>query len=191
MKSKLLFYLLAIVFLFYSCKSKLPYTTQMKTDLKAMYTVDQQLQILDPIREQDEKYRDSMYTALDKLCIENSKIVEGYFNDYGYPGISLNGKETSLHFWLIVQHADHDVVFQEKVLRAMRKEYKKDNVQPNYFALLYDRVQKNKNKPQLYGTQISWETGKPIPYKIKDEKNVNVRRNKMGLETLEEYLKNF
>jgi hypothetical protein len=174
-----------------SCKSKIPYSENMKLEMKEMYSKDQILQIWDPKKEQRQSYRDSMEVELNLLCVKNLNVVKTYFNDNGFPGIKENGKEASLNFWLIVQHGDHDVKFQNKVLKAMRKEVNYKNVSLRNFAYLYDRVKKNKNKPQLYGTQISWTTGKPLPYNLKNPKEVNGRRMKMELEPIEDYLKSF
>jgi len=47
-------------------------------------------------------------------------------------------------------------------------------------------------KNQLYGSQVVYsKTGEQMFYPIEDEKNVNIRRAKMGLQPLEEYAKLF
>ncbi|MGK4569365.1 DUF6624 domain-containing protein [Flavobacterium sp. 3HN19-14] len=163
----------------------------MKSDLAKRYALDQKLQQLDTKREPEQQYRDSMATAMNNTCIENLEAAKKYFHSNGFPGLKENGKETELHFWIIVQHGDHDVTFQAKVLKAMRKEYEKGNADSKYYAFLYDRVKKNQNKPQLYGSQISWDTGSPLPYNLENPAEVNQRRKAMGLEPIEEYLKNF
>ena len=110
----------------------------------------------------------------------------------GHAGQKKNGKAASLNFWLIVQHGDHDVAFQKKVLKAMKKELKTKNVLSQNYAYLYDRVKKNENKPQLYGTQMVWDSlGVHSPYNLKSPEKINERRAEMGLETIEEYLKLF
>ncbi len=182
---------IVLICLMVSCKSKKSYSENMKFEMKEMYSNDQKLQIWDPKKEQRQSYRDSMEIEFKLLCIKNLNIVKQYFNDNGYPGIKENGKEASLIFWLIVQHGDDDVKFQNKVLKAMRKELNYKNVSSRNFAYLYDRVKKNQNKPQLYGTQISWTTGKALPYNLKNPQEVNIRRMKMELEPIEDYLKSF
>ena len=46
-------------------------------------------------------------------------------------------------------------------------------------------------KSQIYGSQATWEKtiGKMKIYPIEDVKNVNKRREKIGLEPIEEYAK--
>lgn len=174
-----------------SCKSKPPYTEDIKLELKKMYIDDQNLQKYDLKKVVRKEYSDSMENEFNLLCRKNTIELKKYLKDYGFPGIKENGKEIDLYFWVLAQHADHDVSFQKKVLKSLKKELNKKNANPKYYAFLYDRVKKNENKPQLYGTQISWETGKPILYKVQNPKELNQRRKMFGLEPIEEYLKNF
>ena len=185
--------ILSFFLLLFSCLSfqKKIYPDYVKSELKKMYLTDQELQKWDLKKEQRKSYRDSMEIELDLTCKKNLIVVQDYFNKYGFPGIKENGKETTMHFWVIVQHGDHNVIFQEKVLNAMSKELKNDNVSSRNYAYLYDRVKKNQKKQQLYGTQISWETGKAQPYNLETPNKVNERRIKMGLEPIEDYLKKF
>src|SRR5205085_2674152 len=60
-----------------------------------------------------------------------------------------------------------------------------------YLALLKDRILMRDKQQQIYGTQI-WRnprTNKREVWPIEEEINVNVRRSKLGLMPLEEYLK--
>jgi len=190
MKKTTLFIL--ILALLVSCKTKIPYSESMKMELQNMYLKDQKAQEYDLTKVKRKEYSDSMEVEFNKLCERNLITIKNYFKTNGFPGIKENGKETSLHFWLIVLHGDNDVSFQEKVLIAMKKELKFNNVNKQNYAYLYDRVQKNKNMPQLYGTQMIWDSkGKHYPYKLKFPEKVNELRKEMGLEPLEEYLKLF
>ncbi|MEW5675469.1 DUF6624 domain-containing protein [Flavobacterium enshiense] len=175
-----------------SCTSKKPYTDAMKLELKDMYTKDMNAQKYDLKKAGRKSYSDSMRVEFDKVSKDNLIIAKKYFKEYGFPGIKENGKETALNFWLIVQHGDHDVAFQKKVLNAMKRELKTQNVSSRNFAYLYDRVKKNENKPQLYGTQMVWDNkGVHSPYKLEAPETVNKRRAEMGLESIEDYLKSF
>jgi hypothetical protein len=47
-------------------------------------------------------------------------------------------------------------------------------------------------KKQIYGSQVVFsKTGEPEFYPIDDEKNVNIRRKKVGMQPIEEYAKYF
>ena len=76
-------------------------------------------------------------------------------------------------FWLLIQHQDNDVELQKQCLKRCNFELKNN-------AFLTDRVLINQVKKQIYGTQFIGE--------IKDKKNVDKRRAKMGLEPLKDYL---
>ena len=180
------------LFAFTACKTNLPYTESMKVDLKQMYTNDQKAQVYDLKKVERKSYSDSMENEFNLLCKKNTKVIKQYFKEYGFPGIKENGEDTSIRFWLITQHSDNDVAFQQKVLKAMKTALKHNNCIPRNYAFLYDRVQKNLNKLQLYGTQMVWDSlGKHSPYMVKDPDNLNNRRKAMGLEKMEDYLKGF
>lgn len=191
---KNMFFLLLLgSFLCLSCKSIEPkvYTDEMKTKLEQMFKQDQDLQNWNSERINDKKYVDSMNFELEKLCIKNCNIIKSYYYNYSYPILKLNDERTAKLFWLIVQHSDHDLDFQEEVLKTMRKELKNRNVIKRNYAYLYDRVMFNKGKKQLYGTQIDWSTGNPLPYPLKRSNKIDERRKDMELNTLKEYLDSF
>lgn len=104
--------------------------------------------------------------------VHNFRIKE-IIKKYGYPKKALLGKETMRAFWLLIQHQDDDLDLQEKCLKYC--DFDSDNK-----AYLTDRVLVNKGKKQIYGTQFN----KPI----RDIKNVDIRREKMGLGLLKDYL---
>lgn len=163
----------------------------MKNDLKSMFVQDQKLQDWDSNRLDDKKYVDSMNIQLDNLIRRNTEVVRGYNKDYGYPKIKKNGEKTERYFWLIVQHSDHDLIFQEKVLKEMKKNVRSGNATKQNYALLYDRVKKNKKLPQLYGTQVEYSGWDVVPYKLEHPEKVEQLRRKMGLDSLKTYLKSF
>jgi hypothetical protein len=66
------------------------------------------------------------------------------------------------------------VKLQENVLKNV-------NLELSDKAALIDRIRYNKGEEQLYGTMLNAD--------IEDKENVNKRRKEMGLNSLEEYLK--
>lgn len=111
---------------------------------------------------------------------------------YGFPGYNLIG-ETSNKFWVIIQHCDDDISFQERVLILMKKEVNKNNADKANYALLTDRVLVGKHQPQIYGTQVNVDpkTHKVTPFPLKYPKEVNKLRKQAGMEPLEKYLQSF
>lgn len=68
--------------------------------------------------------------------------------------------------WLLIQHADSDVEFQQYCLELMEREVESGGVAKSDVAFLTDRILVNKGKPQLYGTQFYESKGKLIPMSI-------------------------
>ena len=123
--------------------------------------------------------------AIDK---KNTEKLKSIVKEYGWPTISLVGKKSSHLAWLLVQHSDHDLEFQEKCLLLLKEAVKKNDASPKNLAYLTDRIRVAKNKPQLFGTQFKTEAdGNFISFPIYKPKEINKRRKKYGLESLEKY----
>lgn len=105
----------------------------------------------------------------------------------GWPTRSKVGDEASTAAWVLVQHADHDVAFQQACLDLMKLEPKEEVDQTN-IAFLEDRVRVNMGKPTLYGTQFDHsKDGEFSALPIEDRENLNERRQSVGLGTFEAY----
>ena len=130
-------------------------------------------------------YKDSVFT-------QNKIRVENMFKEYGYLGFDLVGEDGSNNFWLIVQHCDKFPEFQKEVLKAMDKEVKQHNADPNNYAYLYDRVQVNAGQKQKFGTQLDYDvekTGRAFPkYGLEDSVHVDNIRADYHLGPLKDYL---
>jgi hypothetical protein len=142
--------------------------------------------------ERDQKMRfDSQNPELNitfdkKIDKENKEKLQKIIKKIGWPTIAKVGEEASYAAWLVVQHADHDIAFQEECLKLMLES--KEDVLPGNIAYLMDRVAVNKGELQIYGTQFYRnEDGQIIPRPIKDIKNLNSRRKEMGLEGFSVY----
>lgn len=124
---------------------------------------------------------------IDKLNLTKMrKIVK----QIGWPTISKVGKKASHMGWLLVQHADRDVRFQQYCLELMKKELESGDVTKIDIAYLTDRILVNKSMKQIYGTQFYRnKTGELVPKPIKDFKNLEKRRKEMNLESFKDYQK--
>ena len=123
------------------------------------------------------------------LLIEKKEI----FKTYGFIDTIRFGKDCSNNFWVLMQHSDKDIKFQKEYLKLFKKNINK-GIKKNY-AYLMDRVQINTGKKQLYGTQINIIEGidgkiiEPKPTRCR--KKLNIRRKKMGLNSIEDYIESF
>ena len=166
---------------------------KLKILIDSLFNVDQQVQ-LDFIEVlQNRVSSDSIKLFSDRknqTYARHIPIIKKVVSTFGYPSFEKVGKETSSNFFTLIQHSDIDLTFQTKMLALIKKQVDKKQVSGNNYAFLYDRVQKNSKKEQLYGTQLGYdENGNAYSVNLKDKENVNRRRKDLGMETLEEYLK--
>lgn len=110
---------------------------------------------------------------------------------YRWITISQFGKEASMQAWLLVQHSDWDLELQKRVLKILEELYPKNEVDPQHYAYLYDRVATAEKRKQRFGTQGNVTNGKWQPYPIEDMENLNKRRAEFGMGTFEEYQSQF
>lgn len=128
---------------------------------------------------------------LARIDSENAKRMKVIVRQIGWPTISEYGEYTARNAWLLVQHMDADVEFQEKVLSMMKDLLSKNEVIRPDYALLYDRVQVNSGKLQLYGSQGECKGNEWQPKPVQSPDQLDERRKEMGLPTMEEYKKMF
>ncbi len=105
---------------------------------------------------------------------------------HGWLGRTLVGVDGAKAAWLIVQHADRDLDFQRKCLDMMTA-MPEGEVELSSLAYLTDRVLLAEGKPQRFGTQFAMVNGAIDMQRCEDPENVNERRAKMGLDTIEAY----
>lgn len=119
----------------------------------------------------------------------NRAEAKAILKQYGWPKLSDIGKDGQNNFWLLVQHADDDVLFQKNALDSMEKLRDTKEINLENYAFLYDRVLCNLNYRQVYGTQVNWsEHGEATGFRrifIEDE--VDARRKDLGLLPLSIY----
>ncbi|MCE9671707.1 hypothetical protein LY474_28255 [Myxococcus stipitatus] len=168
-----------------------------------------QLQAADPAlrdellarMEEDQKVRQALFGSsfqdeaakkkLEEVDAANTAWLKEVIAKKGWPGNALVGPRASFAAWLLVQHADKDVAFQEKVLPMLEQAVARGEGSPANLAYLTDRVLVNTGKPQRYGTQMEEVEGKMVPKTLEDPANVDARRAAVGLGTMAEYQASF
>ncbi|HZT43691.1 MAG TPA: DUF6624 domain-containing protein [Chthonomonadaceae bacterium] len=171
----------------------------LRQELLHRYKVDQdaRMKFLDWMRQQRVPFDAKTWQKTDVPAIkqmeavdkDNTAWMKAVVAKYGWPGISLVGKDGSQAAWLLVQHADRDRAFQKHCLQLMQEADKKGDVDKTELAYLTDRVLVGEHKKQIYGTQLQQKNGEMLPSPIEDEANVDKRRAAMGMEPLADYLK--
>lgn len=152
---------------------------------------DKILQMVKVDQEMRVRMNDNPKAYMPDIDTRNTDQLRKIVEEIGWPTFSKVGEAASGSAWLLVQHADNDVAFQEKCLKLMKKAPKR-GIQIQNIAYLEDRVRINQGRPQLYGTQFELIGDNDCqPKNLEDSDNVEERRKSMGLNTLEEYKKEF
>lgn len=136
------------------------------------------------------KNEKKFYLDRDSINKLNKEKINSYIKKYGFLGFDKVGKEGSNNFWLIIQHSDNFPDFQKKVLKMMAKEINNNNANKPNYAYLFDRIRKNEQQKQFFGTQLEYnKLGQATPiFGLEDSLNVDKRRIEMELSPLKEYL---
>jgi len=117
----------------------------------------------------------------------NSDWLKREVADQGWPGIARVGATASGNAWLLVQHADHDPLFQYNALRLMEPMLASGDVSRSNYAYLYDRVMLKLTGKQRYGTQFTCVNGKRDTRPLDGSGSVDTLRKGMDLDSLSAY----
>jgi hypothetical protein len=157
------------------------HNNSLENELISMVQVDQELRscwIASPSSEDEEKIKE--------LDCGHVKRLKEIVLEYGWPGISVVGKEGAHAFWLLVQHTP-DRTFQKECLELLRDRVAKIDAEPADLAYLEDRVRVFEGKAQVYGTQVTISDGVLRFYPIEDIEHIDERRVKVGLGSFHKY----
>lgn len=160
----------------------------IQEQIRCCAEIDQKIRHISINLDPDEK--NALLKQFDEINTKRLKLI---LKTHGWLTISKFGKETDNFAWLLVQHADHDPEFQASIAFILEHLLVLGETEPKNFAYLYDRVAINLNHiglRQRYGTQMTIENNevKLLPFEG-DLKELNKRRQAMGLNSIEEYLK--
>lgn len=148
---------------------------------------------LHTIFERDQKTRTGGDSAAFMHYIDSCNLVQVkvLLEKYGWMGRSMIGDKANSALFLVIQHADLET--QLKYFPSLQESAEIGESKFSNAALMQDRILMRQERKQIYGSQVVYDdvTGAPKFYPIEDEKNVNVRRTKIGMSTLEEYAKFF
>jgi hypothetical protein len=165
---------------------------ELRRQINMMTLKDQELRFRKIQAKDSEKLR-KLNTEIDSSDLRNLREAKAILKTYGWPARSDVGKDGQNNYWLIVQHADQDILFQKWALAEMKKNKTTNEIDLENYAFLHDRVQCNLNYRQRYGTQVNWTNhGQAISFRpILKEDAVNERRKSLGLLPLEIYALNY
>jgi hypothetical protein len=140
---------------------------------------------LPPVGEELSDEQLSAAKEVTRVDSRNTKRLKEIVDRYGWPGKTLVGEQGASAAWLIVQHAVHDRPFQKRSLKLM-SESEPGEVDDKDVAFLTDRDRVLDKRDQVYGTQFHCVNGSHEPYPIEDLENVDDRRDRVGLDSLDD-----
>ena len=167
------------VFERYQCDEIEPSEPELRLELLEMERVDQEAAQALVALGSDE---------MPPLFIEQASRLEQSLESFDWLGIDLVGCDGANAAFLIAQHADENVPFQEIALKRLTSAVKRDQAMSWQLAYLTDRVLINTGKKQIYGTQHEMINDKLVPRPLEYPAKVDELRAEMDLGTLEDYL---
>lgn len=162
---------------------------QLRKQINSMMLEDQQLRYRQAQPTTTKEERATISRQINEAAIVHKTTALKIITRYGWPAISAVGKDGQNNLWLLVQHADDDVLFQQQALAAMKKYLGTAELNAENYAFLYDRIQCNLNYKQYYGTQVNWtHHGQASGFRpILQENRVDARRKQLGMQPLAIY----
>lgn len=157
---------------------------EIANELIEMHNRDRELvrDSIDP-KHQD-KARLAMINAIDRAHAARLKEI---VDAIGWPTRGTVGLEATEGAYLVIQHAGHDTVFQERCLEMMHDLVDRGELPAPYIALLTDRIRVFNGQPQVYGTQMTLARNsegvmRPVPITaIEFPDQLDERRSEMGM----------
>ncbi len=119
----------------------------------------------------------------------NLKELESLLSQKGWPRRSEVGPEASGAAFFVLQHSN--AVAQQKYISMFEKSCRDNEASWQQYALMFDRMRMNQNKPQRYGTHTYLDPkAGPVNelYPLEDETKTDEWRKEIGLEPLKDYL---
>lgn len=122
----------------------------------------------------------------EKIDKPNTKRLEEIYAQNGFPTAKTVGKDGVDAFMLILQHAP-DETLRLKLLKPIEKAFKRKEISANEYTNYVDRLLVRQGKLQIYGSNFEMKDGKLVMSEVKDLKNLDKIRLKVGLPTIKEY----
>ncbi|RAJ85380.1 hypothetical protein CLV59_10282 [Chitinophaga dinghuensis] len=176
----------AALLILFACNPSPNPVSSMKQELIGIYQKDQFYR--EELTKSSANWH--LWKKQDSLDAINLKRVTFILDSMGNPSRKLFGDTASLACFLVIQHADSAA--QEKYLPVFEQAAKAGDLQWKDVVKMVDRLQLAKSGTQRYGTQYApikdpktgYNTDKYQLSPIEDERNVDKRRQEVGLPPL-------
>jgi len=125
---------------------------------------------------------------LDQIDDLNTQELKQLLEDVSWRDLAEWEGDLFKKAFLIVQHTG-DLPYQAAVLDEVKPLAKEGLVEGQLFAVMFDRVQLDKDETQLYGTQTKCIDGQYDVYGLTDPDTVDNRRAALDMEPIADYLR--
>lgn len=151
---------------------------------------------LDTVYENDQKYRSLTNPALysdhiysqSKLDSVNLKTVTSILDKYNWLGVYNVGLKGSMAMEMVMVHADSSTKI--KYYPNMFTSLVKGRISFGNYALFEDKLNVQTGRYQYYGSQVRYESNsKVLVLPVFEPDSLDIRRKKMHLEPMAQYLK--
>lgn len=140
-------------------------------------------------KKQSQTTLDSLIIKRDSTLNEHTKYITELLDKRGFVSKNEVGKQAAETQFLVIQHTENKEILI-KYFPLLQKATEMGDLDKKLFALFEDRVLVFQKKEQIYGSQLFWDknNGKYYVFPINNVENVDIRRIKVGLYPLIEYL---
>jgi hypothetical protein len=121
------------------------------------------------------------------LDADNLAWLKRLVKDGGIPTVAQVGEAGVEWTWLLVQHADDDPGFQMSVQPIFVERQQAGELPADDMAKLTDRILLAAGKPQRFGTQFDWYSGRFQPKGTVNMADIEANRQAAGLMPLADY----
>lgn len=143
-------------------------------------------EILNEVFESDQRIRrENNLIKNAKEDHRNQELIISIIEKCGMPTLQEVSREQLGAIWLGLQHTESK--YRTKYFPLIERAVENGDLSKEQYALMKDRILMDEGKPQLYGSQI--KDGEL--YDLEEPKSVNKRRQEMGMEPIEDYLRRF
>lgn len=123
------------------------------------------------------------------INVKNLQELETLLSQKGWPKRSEVGQEAAGAAFFVLQHSNGEA--QQKYISMFEKSCRENEASCQQYALMFDRMRMNQDKPQRFGTHTYLDPSKGRTdelYPLEDESKVDAWRKEIGLEPLKDYL---
>lgn len=141
-------------------------------------------------KERDQAVRTDRHElhAMEEVDADNTRWLIERVQEVGWIDQGRFGKETALGAFLIVQHSGH-LPLMLASLPEIEKDVKSNRLDPQNYALLFDRLRIRLGQRQRYGSQLGTDdAGRMVVLALEDRERVEELRKEIGILPLRSYL---